>query len=237
MAGLILKFINVVGFCAGCLCTMVFAVTAIVLSAIRPSWGLPAQRNFGKTWLFFMGIRIKVILEGEFPNGGIIASNHSSIYDIPVLASLPWGIRWISKQEVRKIPFVGRAMQAIGCYFVARDRTGKDLTVLREVERGLRSGESIVIFPEGTRSKTGELLPMRKGAFRTALQANVPIHPVAISGTSGILKNGKGLLPQKRGIEVTVRIGKPFHLSTELPLESQIEAFRTELQRLLRASS
>jgi 1-acyl-sn-glycerol-3-phosphate acyltransferase len=168
----------------------------------------------------------------NLPPRGVLAPDHQSLLDIIVLASLPTGIRWISKKEVASIPFLGWALRASGCYFVKRDRSGGDLNVMREVEEGLQKGELVLIFPEGTRTRTGELLPLKKGAFKTATNAHVPVCPIAVSGTYEIAPPGK-LLPVKWGHRVIVRIGHPMPLDPKLPLADSMEQFRQNLQRLL----
>ena len=190
------------------------------------------QYAFGRCWLHFMKIHRTVIgLENLPPNGGaILAPNHESMFDIPLISSLGYDIRWISKKEVGRIPFIGQAMRAMGCYFVSRDRSQKDLSVMSEVEEGLQKGQSVVIFPEGTRTRSGELLPFKKGAFRIAQKSGAKLVPIAITGAREIAEPGK---PPTRGHQVIGRIGKPMVIDPKDTLPRAMEEFRERLVNLL----
>ncbi len=108
---------------------------------------------------------------------------------------------------------------------------------MKELEKGLKAGGRLAIFPEGTRTRSGALLPFKKGAFRTAQNAQVPLIPIAITGSRDIAKPGE--LPTY-GHKVTVRIGKAFWISPEMSLTDSMQQFRLQLSNLLsedRASS
>jgi len=194
--------------------------------------GHRAHRTWGRGACLIVGISITwhglEHLSGRA--AVVLAPNHESIADIPVLASLPFPFKWISKQELGRIPFVGWAMRAMGTFFVRRDRSANDLTVMRSVEDGLRSGRSVVIFPEGTRTRTGDLLPFKKGAFRTAQNAGVPLIPVAISGTRKIAQPGR--LPRIGGNLVSVRLGAPLDVPPG-DLAGPMKEFKNRLESLL----
>jgi 1-acyl-sn-glycerol-3-phosphate acyltransferase len=152
------------------------------------------------------------------------------MFDIPLLCSLGHSLCWLSKEEMGKLPFVGWSMKAMGCFFVKRNRSGHDINVMKDVEDGLKRGASIVIFPEGTRTRTGKLLPFKKGAFKTAQNSGVPIIPIAITGTYQIAPPGQW---PSRGHSVTVRIGSPMFFSPEETLESAQKRYRENLIKLL----
>jgi len=197
-----------------------------------PKIGQKFQRFFGLGWIWLMGIRVHTVGLENLPQagGGVLAPNHESMLDIPLLCSLGHPLCWLSKEEVGKLPFIGWSMRAMGCYFVKRNRSGHDINVMKDVEDGLKRGASIVIFPEGTRTRTGKLLPFKKGAFKTAQNSGVPIIPIAITGTYQIAPPGQG---PSRGHSVTVRIGSPMFFSLEETLESAQKRYRENLIKLL----
>jgi 1-acyl-sn-glycerol-3-phosphate acyltransferase len=139
----------------------------------------------------------------------LVMSNHQSLYDIPVLfQSLPGKVRMVAKAELFKVPIWGRAMLAAGFVRIDRGDRAQASQTLRDVGGALlRSGTSVWIAPEGTRSKTGELGEFKSGGFRMALDLNLRILPVAIDGTRHILP-AKGAVVQT-GQRVTVTILPP----------------------------
>ncbi len=118
----------------------------------------------------------------------LVMSNHQSLYDIPVLFHVVGpNIRMITKEELFRIPIFGGALAAAG--FIAIDRSNRNAAI-RSLERAralLASGTHVWIAPEGTRSRTGELLPFKKGGFYLALEASLPILPVTLRGTRDAL--------------------------------------------------
>jgi len=197
-----------------------------------PKIGQKFQRFFGLGWIWLMGIRVHTVGLENLPQAGgaVLAPNHESMLDIPLLCSLGHPLCWLSKEEVGKLPFIGWSMRAMGCYFVKRNRSGHDINIMKDVEDGLKRGASIVIFPEGTRTRTGKLLPFKKGAFKTAQNSGVPIIPIAITGTYQIAPPGQW---PSRGHSVTVRIGSPMFFSPEETLESAQKRYRENLIKLL----
>ncbi|HTI05643.1 MAG TPA: lysophospholipid acyltransferase family protein [Gemmatimonadales bacterium] len=120
------------------------------------------------------------------------ASNHSSMFDIwALLATLPGSIRFVAKQELFKIPLLGSAMHAAGHIAIDRAARKKAFEAYDEAARTIREGvSSIVVFPEGTRSRTGELLPFKNAPFALAIAAQVPVVPVYVHHTFEILPKG-----------------------------------------------
>lgn len=213
--------------------TMFMGVVSTLAFLFSERWGHACHRLWAKGACWCVGIRIEVYFPHQIPKSGgyLLACNHESLWDIPVLAALPTNFKWISKRELRAVPFIGWTMRAMGVFWLTRRRSGQDLNVMQEVENGLRNGAHVLIFPEGTRTRTGQLLPFKKGAFRSAQNASVPLVPVAISGTFRIAAPGK--LPDHRGHRVAVRFGPPMRVPSGEQIEPYVEKFRGEIVRLL----
>jgi 1-acyl-sn-glycerol-3-phosphate acyltransferase len=117
----------------------------------------------------------------------VVVSNHQSQADIPALSLLPWEMKWVAKKELFDLPVMGWLMRMAGDIPVDRKDPKSRSTVLGRATRVLRHGTSVMFFPEGTRSRDGRVKTFRDGAFRLAIQAGVPVLPVAIDGTMNAL--------------------------------------------------
>lgn len=113
----------------------------------------------------------------------VVVSNHESFADILLISYLPWEMKWLSKAELFRIPVMGWMMWLVGDIPVKRGFGPSAVEAMERCRRILRQRVSVMIFPEGTRSRTAELLPFKDGAFRLAIEAGVPILPLAVSGT------------------------------------------------------
>ncbi len=120
----------------------------------------------------------------------LVVSNHQSQYDILLLygwIGLP--LKWIMKKEVRKIPAIGIANEKIGNIFIDRSKPELAQQTINAAISNLDEGVGLMFFPEGTRSDDGKLLNFKKGAFRIAIEQQIPILPVTVTGTRNILPN------------------------------------------------
>src|SRR5215218_5725093 len=117
----------------------------------------------------------------------VVVSNHESFTDILLISHLPWEMKWLSKAELFRIPIMGWMMWLAGDIPVKRGFGPSAVEAMERCRKVLRQKVSVMIFPEGSRSKTAELLPFKDGAFRLAVEAGVPILPLALSGTGTAL--------------------------------------------------
>jgi 1-acyl-sn-glycerol-3-phosphate acyltransferase len=120
----------------------------------------------------------------------IAVSNHESYADIFLISHLPWEMKWLSKQEVFRVPMMGWMMSLAGDIGVRRGQASSRAHALEQIRDRLRKRVSVMVFPEGTRSPTDEMLPFRDGAFRAAIEAGVPILPIVVAGTRHAMARG-----------------------------------------------
>lgn len=161
-----------------------------------PTQRVPGRwmRRFGRTCVRLSPIW-KFRIEGQGPEDVrarpyVVVANHASDADPFLLSFLPWDMRWIAKEELYRLPLIGPLMRWSGDIPIARGSREGARAAMDEARRSLEAGISIMIFPEGTRSKDGNLLPFKDGAFRLAVEAGVPILPVAIAGTEACRPKG-----------------------------------------------
>ncbi len=143
----------------------------------------------------------------------IIMCNHTSVYDIPLsyLAFPQASIRMLAKKELSRIPFFGRAMRNAGFPFIDRKNRDQAIKDLEHASQMMEDGIVLWIAPEGTRSATGELKPLKKGGFITAIQSKSTIIPLTITGAHKILTKETGQLTLHQDVEL--HIGKPIDAS------------------------
>jgi 1-acyl-sn-glycerol-3-phosphate acyltransferase len=134
----------------------------------------------------------------------VIVANHLSTYDIFALYGwLGIDFKWVMKKEIKKYPGVGFGSRAVGHIFIDRSSSKEAIKTINDARRKIVNGTSVIFFPEGTRSKTKELLPFKKGAFRLAFDLNLPILPITINGTDKVFPTGTfNLFPGKIDIIV-----------------------------------
>jgi len=118
----------------------------------------------------------------------VIVANHQSLFDILLLYGfLGLDIKWVMKKELRQVPILGFACAAMGHILIDRSNTSAALASINQASKRIKDGISVVFFPEGTRSRNATLLPFKKGAFRLAVELQLPILPVTIIGSGEIL--------------------------------------------------
>ncbi len=181
------------------------------------------------------GITFKVAGREHLPldRAAVYCSNHQSNIDPPVLfKALHPRMHILYKAEIDAIPLLARAFRMGG--FIPVDRRHKE-AAMRSIDAGaasIRAGNSFLIFPEGTRSKTAELLPFKKGGFIMAIKAGAPIVPVAVQGGRDAMRKGSWII---RPVTVSIRVGAPIE-TTGYDVEDRgrvIEIVRDRIAALL----
>ncbi|MEE8368196.1 MAG: lysophospholipid acyltransferase family protein [Thermoanaerobaculia bacterium] len=165
-----------------------FATLCLVLSWAprRHDVLFRVSQFWGRGLLWFSGVRVRASFEVDLKDEGpyVFMSNHQSLFDIPVLiTSVPGQGRFLAKRSLFRIPVFGWAMQASGFIAIDRANRGSATDSFAGAVARLRSGASALVFPEGTRSLDGELLPLQRGGFLLALKSGLPIVPVGIYGS------------------------------------------------------
>jgi 1-acyl-sn-glycerol-3-phosphate acyltransferase len=167
------------------------------------------SRFWSRLHLKVSGVQVSVAGLENIPRPPFIfMCNHQSALDIySLIVGLPLTFKWLAKRELFHIPFIGWAMTRAGYVSIDRENPREALKAIDEAGRRIREGMVLIIFPEGTRSEDGRLLPFKQGVFNLAQRAHVPIVPVGICGTSRLQPKGS-FVPKQKGI-VYINIGKP----------------------------
>jgi 1-acyl-sn-glycerol-3-phosphate acyltransferase len=197
--------------------TIFLSIVALVISPFDSRGEVihRIERLWASIHLKIGGISVSLEgLEGISKPPYIFMCNHQSALDIfALLSALPLSFKWIAKRELFFIPFFGWAIKRAGHISLDRKNPREALKAIDEAARKIKGGINIIIFPEGTRSKDGSLLPFKKGGFSLALRAKVPIVPIGIWGTSRLQPKGS-FIPKEKGI-IYIRIGEPMHIEEE----------------------
>ncbi|HUM10452.1 MAG TPA: lysophospholipid acyltransferase family protein [Myxococcaceae bacterium] len=187
---------------------------ALLMGTLRRDSSLPLRfaRHYwgpGMLWLAGADLRVEGDPAAVSDRPAIYVMNHQSSLDIPAaFAVLPVDLRFIAKHTLRKVPFLGWYMSWTGMVFVDRSNSTQAVGTLNAAAERVRGGISLLAYPEGTRSRDGRVLPFKKGPFVLALQAAVPVVPIAIEGSMKCMP--AHLRPFRPGI-VRIAIGAPIH--------------------------
>ena len=153
-----------------------------------------ASHWFGGMWgrglLRAVPARLRITGAGDFDRRQpyIVVANHLSLMDIPILYGwLDLDLKWVMKKELRKVPMIGPGCALLGHIFLDRGNHQAAVEQLQQVKDRLQPGTSILFFPEGTRSRSGELQAFKLGAFRMARDIDLPILPITLKGADRIL--------------------------------------------------
>lgn len=194
-----------------CLATLLFGVPAIFAAFLPPrgDWFLRFARGWARTILAFSGVSLRVLRPERLRDlpPVVLVANHESLADILVLlATVPLQVRFLAKRSVFRVPVLGWSIRAAGFVPVDRGDRKRSASTFEAALARLTSGRSVVIFPEETRTRTGDLLPFKKGAALLALRSGCPLLPVGIAGTRPVLSR-ESLVPSAG--RVVLAVGKP----------------------------
>lgn len=218
------------------LATILCCIVVIIASYV----GLPASfiSKTTKAWswccLVVSLCRVTVRGREHLPSTDapcVVVANHQSAYDIFVLnAYIGIPFKWVMKQELRSIPMVGKACEAAHFIFVDETKVSSIAQTIQDAKKVLATGNSIFIFPEGSRTENGRMTRFKKGAFVIASELDVPILPVTIDGAFSILPRGTYLPHPGR---VTLTIHPAFHMSEQAEPPAHIPASARLAQQVI----
>jgi 1-acyl-sn-glycerol-3-phosphate acyltransferase len=173
--------------------TIVLGVASIVSTFADPRGHFAHRCARAWSWLILRTTGVTVEVSGTPPPASeslVFASNHQSIYDIPILFwTLPHQLRIISKASLGRFPFIGWHLQRAGHLLVDRDKPGA--SVLKKMQRMVAQEASLIIFPEGTRSLDGRVGRFKGGVFLLAIESQLPIVPVTVDGSRHVMLKGR----------------------------------------------
>lgn len=220
--------IAVTTFIIGTLLTIPFA---IVIREHHKVFHFSA-RHWARFLIFVSGARVKVSGTVNIPKeGGVIfASNHQGALDILIhLAYLPRYFRFVAKSGLFKIPLFGWYMSLAGYVPIEREVSSSAHRTIGSVADVLRKGDCVLIFPEGTRSKTGELGPFKRGSLMAAFSSGAAVIPVAISGSYKMMPKKSYLI---NIVPVSVKFGPEISFNKYLGVKPTKEDYEQKLSQL-----
>lgn len=203
------------------------ALLVLILTGGRRRWPLRmASRAWSPALLTGAGVTLE--LDGfesiDFSKPLVIVANHQSIIDVCVLfRAIPVPLRFVLKQELAKVPFVGAYARAMGMVFIERHSARNASRKLENAAAIFREGHSLCAFPEGTRSRDGRVGAFKGGVFKLAIEAGIPILPVLIEGSGDVLPaSGFRVRPSC----IRLRAGSPIQTGQLAPSDRQALAAR-----------
>lgn len=235
---IIIKFVHTILFYL--LAALSFGVGIIITLLFAPfskskikTFQVAAHR-WSRFLMFFSGVRITLSGIENVPKDkpAVIAVNHQAAADILlVLAYLPTTFRFAIKKELFKIPVFGWYLRKAGYISIDRKSTLSAYRTVEMIIEVIKAGESVLIFPEGTRTRTGELGKFKRGSLFAALKSGAPIVPVAISGSFHIMPSGTWLL---NPCPVKFSIAPPIEIKSEADYNNKVEEIRSIIAEMLK---
>lgn len=214
------------------------AITTATLLLLAVTWSpgfvmRVLARRWGRWMCAVAGIRLQIEGQEHLAQPAVIVANHQSMLEAFIVpAVMPPKTRYVVKKEIQRIPFFGWALRATGQIFVNRADSSAAISAIDASLATLPPGVSIFLFPEGTRSKDGGLLPFKKGAFHMALRLKLPVVPMTADGAHQILPKHAWF---PRASTVRVRISPPIDTSdwTTERLDAHVAQVRDVIARNL----
>ncbi len=198
---LFLSFWSVLWISLALLVAVVTRKQELALTMARRIWAPPLR------WIGRARIDLEPMPDIDWRQPHVFVMNHESMLDIPIaFIVLPVNLRFVAKNILKYVPFLGWYMWSTGMIFVHRGKGGVSMGSLAQAGARVRGGANVLVFPEGSRAHGGGFLPFKKGAFVLATAAQVPIVPVAIEGSGRCLPRD-GFRP--RAGTVRVKVGAP----------------------------
>ncbi len=181
-------------------------------------------------WLLLVPIKVTGRENVDSNQSYVFVANHQSFLDVfAVYGWLPNNFKWLMKKELRKIPFVGTACAVAGHIFVDRSNPRAAMESLTYIKAQLHDGISTVIFPEGTRTRTGEMGRFKQGAFKIAMDMNLPVVPISLSGFFDAMPRNKFYV--KPFSRVALHIGKPIDISQFNDINEAMTELHTQVKK------
>lgn len=216
-----------------CLALLVLLVTRrrhLPLRMASRCWAPGLLRGSGATLV------VRGVERVDWSRPHVIVANHQSMIDICALfRAVPVPLQFLLKQELSKVPFVGAYAKAMGMIFIERTSAREATKRMREAAQLVKSGATLCVFPEGTRSRDGDVLPFKSGAFQVALDSGADVVPVAIEGSGQVLQL-QGLFTVRPGT-ITVTIGEPLRTAEIADRQALAEQARNRVVAMKQAAA
>lgn len=209
----------------------ILAATITILGSIcggSRSFGYYPGHIWAKIFCWLSLVRVTVVGRGNIDprTSYVFVANHQGAYDIfAIYGYLGHNFRWMMKKSLERIPFVGYSCKVSGHIYVDNSTPSATARTMATAERQLSGGMSVVVFPEGSRSRSGKMHVFRRGAFKLATEFSLPVVPITIDGAYSVMPRG-AVLPRPGKIRLTIH-----H-----PIEASADTGRHELAELLEKS-
>ena len=220
--------------------TTLSSIVGLVAMGVNPSGGDWMMWNVGRRFWsrpllrWIVGAKLDIDIHPEAQSladagkGVVLVANHASLIDInAAFSASPWPIVFLSKASIRKVPLLGKLNELAGTVFVERGNRASSEQAVNQLTQTLKTGRSVLVFPEGTRSVDGSIQAFKKGAFHLAKAGGAPIVPMNIEGTHNRLPPDAWMF-KPSNTSIRVRVGAP--LSAE---GSADELLKEARQRVL----